>query len=203
MPERPRFATRTYQAPERTVFDDMKDSLRAGVKTVSAPQLFPTPAPLAARVVQEAGIQPGHTVLEPSAGTGALLEAIRVAGGTPTGVEISQGLCQILRQRFEDIREADFLQCNGDLGTFDRVVMNPPFADGQDVQHVTHALHMVKPGGRLVAVMSAGVTFRQDRRTSDFRALVERHGGSIEALPDDSFAQSGTGVRTVLVTIDL
>jgi hypothetical protein len=41
----------------------------AGVRVVSAPQLFPTPAALARRVVDLADIQPGMTVLEPSAGT--------------------------------------------------------------------------------------------------------------------------------------
>ena len=49
-------------------FDAMKETLRAGVQVVSAPQLFPTPAALAARMVEEADLQPGQDVLEPSAG---------------------------------------------------------------------------------------------------------------------------------------
>ena len=48
------------------------------------------------------------------------------------------------------------------VGRFDRVVMNPPFCRGRDLDHVRHALRFVAPGGRLVAIMSAGVAFRED-----------------------------------------
>lgn len=48
----------------------MRDTLRTGVQIVTAPQLFPTPAALAARMVLPAEILPGREVLEPSAGTG-------------------------------------------------------------------------------------------------------------------------------------
>ena len=47
-------------------------------KAVSAWQLFPTPPEIAAQMVTLAGIEPGHRVLEPSAGTGRLLDAIHV-----------------------------------------------------------------------------------------------------------------------------
>ena len=41
--------------------------------------------------------------------------------------------------------------------------MNPPFDRLQDVRHVTHAFSLLAPGGRLVAVMAEGVTYREDR----------------------------------------
>ena len=49
--------------------------------------------------------------------------------------------------------------------------------------------------------MSAGVSFREDKLTAGLRELVTMRGGSIEPLPDDAFRQSGTLVRTVLVTL--
>jgi hypothetical protein len=63
-------------------------------------------------------------------------------------------------------------------------------------------LRFLKPDGRLVAIMSAGVSFRQDKRTTAFRKLVEERGGMIEPLPEDSFKESGTSVNTVLVVVD-
>jgi 16S rRNA G1207 methylase RsmC len=86
--------------------------------------------------------------------------------------------------------------------SYDRIVANPPFADGQDIAHVTHALAFLRPGGRLVAIMSSGFTFRQDRAALAFRDLVEERGGTVEELSADAFKVSGTGVRAVLVTID-
>jgi hypothetical protein len=57
----------------------MRQTLAIGVTVVSAPQLFPTPPELARQVVELADIAPGMTLLEPSAGTGALLKAVREA----------------------------------------------------------------------------------------------------------------------------
>jgi hypothetical protein len=50
-------------------------------------------------------------------------------------------------------------------------------------------------------VMSASVTFRDNKLTQDFRDLVRERGGDIEALPEGAFKDSGTMVRTVIVTI--
>jgi hypothetical protein len=99
------------------------------------------------------------------------------------------------------VRTADFLECGEELGKFDRVVMNPPFADQADIAHVTHALTFLKEGGKLVAIMSAGMSFRTDRKATAFRATIERMGGTIETLPPDSFKVSGTGVNTVMVQV--
>ena len=52
-----------------------------------------------------------------------------------------------------------------------------------------------------VAVMSAGVEFRQDARTSSFRSLIERMGGRFSDLPAASFAEAGTMVNTCTLTV--
>ena len=44
--------------------------MASAVVVAVAPQLFPTPRDLAARMVEEANIQPWDLALEPSAGTG-------------------------------------------------------------------------------------------------------------------------------------
>ena len=84
---------------------------------------------------------------------------------------------------------------------YDRVLMNPPFGRQADIRHVTHALGFVKPGGMVVAVMSAGTEFRQDKTATAFREMVEARGGRLERLPDDAFAGAGISVRTVLAVI--
>jgi len=196
----------TPKAPNE--FEQMRESLRAGVHVVSAPQLFPTPPELAARMVEAAGIRSGMRILEPSAGTGRLLDALRNAGAMHTciirAVEVNRGMADNLTQRYPGVIVdcKDFLAFGTQCAPFDAIVMNPPFADGADVAHVTHAAGLLAPGGRLVAIMSAGVTFRDDRKTREFRALVDRMGGSIEALPAGTFDNSGTGVQTVLVVLD-
>lgn len=193
--------------PEAAEFKAMKDQLKnGGVKVVSAPQLFPTPATLAQRMADLAEIKPGDRILEPSAGTGRLLGAMggRMFGRNPqrgliVAVEINRALSDALEVQFPftDVRCADFLQCE-DLGKFDVVIMNPPFENAADIKHITHALDMLKPGGRLVAICANG-----PRQNEKLRPMVESIGGSWEVLPAGTFEESGTGVNTVLLRLRL
>lgn len=183
------------EAPKPDKFRAMKETLRAGVKVVSAPQLFPTPPELARRVVELADIRPGHAVLEPSAGTGALLAAMPNIrpGGTVHAVEINRTLADGLREIVDEVHCADFLELNGQLGMFDRIVMNPPFADGADIRHIEHALEMLQPGGKLVAICANGP--RQ-------RAKLMERASEWYDLPAGSFQSAGTGVNTALVLFE-
>ena len=179
----------------------MGKAVAAGVQVVVAPQLFPTPPELADRMVALADIRPGQQVLEPSAGTGRIIDAIRrnAHGYTITAVELNCNMAHRLRtvDCVDDTRQADFLECNGDLGTFDRIVMNPPFANADDIKHIMHALKMLKPGGRLVAICANG-----PRQNDKLRPIVEARGGIWEELPSDTFIGAGTDVRTVLLMLD-
>lgn len=164
---------------------------------------FETPPAVVEWVISEARLSLGVSVLEPSAGRGALaIPAAKITRKVQC-VEIQPANVAHLRSvGYPPVMEADFFDLTpASLGMFERVVMNPPFDSGRDVDHVTHALKFVKPGGRLVSVMSAGVEFRDDAKTIAFRALVERYGGQFRDLPPGSFKASGTNVNTCIVTI--
>lgn len=184
--------------PQAEAFEALRAQAKTGVQVVSAPQLFPTPAPLARRMVELAGIKEGDDVLEPEFGTQALLRAIRnhAPACNVVGVEINRKLA--LEQPLvlaNTYRCADFLECE-DLGTFDCVVMNPPFANAADIAHILKARSLLKPSGRLVAICAAG-----PRQAEALRPLVEACGGLWEPLPPDTFTEQGTQVRTVLLTL--
>lgn len=158
---------------------------------------FPTPPELARYVVERAGIQPGMKILEPSAGIGNLAEEIIQHTNRLHCVELLEENAKILRGKGFKTAQGDFLSINL-KATYDRVIMNPPFERQADIDHVTHAWEVLKPGGRLISIMSVGVTFRENSKSRGFRGFVEEHG-SIEALPEAAFKQSGTMVRTCLV----
>jgi predicted RNA methylase len=176
-------------------------------KTKQELDQFFTPAALAKRVVEMADVA-GKRVLEPSAGDGALVQAA-VGGGASDvlAVEVdAQHLAKLheLARARPRVRpqHMDFLEMGStQTGLFDRVVMNPPFSRQRDIKHVLHALAFLEPGGKLVAIMSAGVKFRQDRLAKAFRGIVSDSKGVITDLPQDSFKESGTGVNTVLVVM--
>jgi len=167
------------------------------LKFAKIPGYFPTPGPLVARMIREADLLPGSRVLEPSAGSGAIAEALREAGHSVECVERHGTLCDILAAKGLSVIRGDFLEI-GTAGTFDAVLMNPPFENGQDLAHVRKAWEAVRAGGSLVAIMGAGVNFRCDRKYADFRAWVEEIGGTFDEIPAGAFKESGTGVASVL-----
>lgn len=166
---------------------------------------FPTPQDVVDRIMcQHLWVKDGMTVLEPNAGTGSLAIPMVKAGAAVTCVEIQPHLAKGLEemQLFRSVVCADFLrQVPEILGTFDRIVMNPPFDKGLDVDHVSHAVRFLKSGGQLVAIMSAGAEFREDKRTLRFRTMVERMKGEFYDLPQGSFKESGTNVNTCILVL--
>jgi phospholipid N-methyltransferase len=192
-PERPSCQTEPDGQAEK--FEALAEQLREGVKVVSAPNLFPTPPEIARRVVELADIQPGQRVLEPSAGTGALLDALPHGGNAIVAVEINGQLVEALQRRFRgvNVHHADFLTLNGELGEFDRIVMNPPFDHGSDIDHIRHAYAKLKPGGRLVAICANG-----PRQQEELGEICSRW---ID-LPPGSFKGQGTAVNAAIVVLE-
>jgi predicted RNA methylase len=167
-----------------------------------AASFFPTPEGLADELVRRARIEPGQSVLEPSAGRGALALAVRRA--CPEAhlacVEALPDNANALRALGLPVFEGDFLAAPF-APAFNRVVMNPPFEGRADIAHVRRAFDLLLPGGLLVAVMSSGVAHRQDALAAAFRAEVAANAGEIIENAEGAFLESGTAVRTVTVTM--
>lgn len=204
--EKLREAVRRFDAlsAERTKVDPVKELERAlvGNKNVGI-DFFPTPKATAERMVEEADIEAGMRVLEPSAGNGNIAEAIRAAGVDPDVIEVSTTLREILEARKFKLVGSDFMEVKE--GGYDRIVMNPPFGGGADADHVQHAYSLLKPGGRLVAIMSEGTFIRSDKKAEGFRAWLDGKGSS-EKLSDGTFLDktlpNTTGVSARIVTIE-
>ena len=165
-------------------------------------QFFETPDDLAKRMVSLSGIGEGEIALEPSAGQGRIVRHLMARGAMVDAVEIDPENCKALRA-IPDIRcvcEQDFLEyAKVDAAQYDAVVMNPPFANNQDIKHIHAAWQFVRPGRRLIAICSEGPFFRQDGTAKEFRAWLEEIGADAVKLPDDTFRESGTGVATRII----
>lgn len=118
-----------------------------------AHQFYPTPERLARIAVDMADIGPDDTCLEPSAGMGGLADLMKQAAEWMHCVEVSPMHCKVLVAKGHSVTQTDFLAWPGQ--PHDRIVMNPPFSEGRWQAHTQHAATMVKPGGRLVAILPA------------------------------------------------
>jgi len=158
-------------------------------------QFYPTPHNVALRLLELAKIGPNMTVLEPSAGQGAISDLL----SNPDVIELNPENRKVLESKGYKILADDFLSFTG---SYDRIIANPPFSKQQDIIHATHMIECLSDVGRLVTVMSTGVLFRTNKRTTDFKALLDSTGEySFEKLPSDAFASSGVGVNTCILTL--
>ncbi len=187
---------------------DAADAIENIIMTgeVTVPQdfgYFPTPPTVVGKLLELAQIGVGMLALEPSAGRGAIAEALIVEGVDVDCIELLPENAKHLigAKVYQSVFVGDFFSVEP-VQKYDRVVMNPPFDKKRsDIHHVMHALKFLKPRGLLVAVMPTGVIFREDALSRDFRGIVSAHGGHIVNLPDASFKASGTMVSTCIAVI--
>ncbi|WP_297322892.1 DUF4942 domain-containing protein [uncultured Bartonella sp.] len=208
------------QKQEKDPFADKKTALARNFG------FYPTPQNVVDEVLAKVKLYRGHdapdlAILEPSAGTGNLArplasttefrEAVANVGWQSYTakpkvdcIEVQPDLAEKLKAEgiYNRVIASDFLALKPDqTNLYDRVVMNPPFDRERDIDHVMHALSFLKPGGQLVAVMSAGTEFRQTRKASAFRGLMQKWKAEWTDLPVGSFSETGTNVNTLILSV--
>ena len=159
-------------------------------------QAFFTPPELAKRVVELADVE-GCTVLEPSAGHGALIDQMLTYDGVEIeAIELNPEFVEHLYEKYGErigLRDGDFLQLMSPESYYDRIIMNPPFTKLQWLKHIEHAYKFLKPGGKLVAITPNSLT---NKKFQDF-ALDKKW--EFEKIAGNTFED--TAIETNIVTI--
>ena len=165
---------------------------------------FPTPEPLGYKMMEWANMGEGDTVMEPSAGHGAIAR-YAPKGNQMVAIEPSQSLFAKLQLKAGGLgrKFVNTIFENYDLkNKHDVVVMNPPFgtAGATAIAHLGKAFKHLEEGGRVVALIPRGSTDKkfdkwiEGEKTAVLRAEVE--------LPDIVFEQAGTKVVCRVVVVD-
>ncbi len=166
-------------------------------RAVVAYQLFQTPPQIAAQLAQMLNLAPGARVLEPSAGLGRLLDAVKAyEPGEVVAVENAPQCAAELFKQDRDrvtIKQRDFLTLTPeDIETFDAVIMNPPFHLRADIRHIFHARSFLKPGGTLAALC-----MNTRHREEQLKPIA----ATWQELPDKAFKAEGTNISACILTI--
>ena len=165
---------------------------------------FPTPEPLGYKMMEWANMGEGDTVMEPSAGHGAIAR-YAPKGNQMVAIEPSQSLFAKLQLKAGSLgrKFVNTIFENYDISNkHDVVVMNPPFgtAGATAIAHLGKAFKHLEEGGRVVAIIPRGSTDKKfekwinGEKTAVMRAEVE--------LPDIVFKQAGTNVVCRVVVVD-
>lgn len=173
-------------------------------------QFYHSPDGVTDALLAKLNLKDGAHVLEPSAGTGHIVRAVQAQekGVRITAVEIHPDRvnqlrnledrnCQIIARNF--LNEPTF-------PVYDAVVMNPPFYGTHWMDHVRHAWDFVKDGGQLVAVLPVSAAVSETPKHLAFRRWAERVNGGrtwglFTDLPPESFADAGTRINTVILSL--
>jgi hypothetical protein len=177
---------------------------------------FPTPRAVIDILFTMANVndwRPKMRILEPSAGTGAIVGAILAKGaelaeryGWGDEFDWQVDCCEfldlnraVLESKGYHMVGEDFLEYNPGA-IYDAVLMNPPFSLPGDAMswetHIRHAWGLLKPQGDLGAITPSGWPTHQNNRSKSFLDFVCEHG-SAEAIDAGAFKDSGTGVSTM------
>lgn len=169
-------------------------------------QFYRTPDATAKKIVDDFYQLEGLRVLEPSAGDGAFVKPLLARGAKVTAIEVHPDRARKISALSDavDVRTCNFLDMEP-TKDFDAVVMNPPFYGTHWMDHVLHAWEFVKPGGKLVAILPATAEIGDSAKHKKFREWVSKIKGRKEwlfrDLPPETFAESGTRVATVTLTL--
>lgn len=190
---------------DRAVLDYYTNQKLAGRRDSREGQdYYPTPEPLGYMMNQWGQIGEGESVLEPSAGHGAIARYVPKEN-LLTAVEPSQRLFSKLQikaggngRKFEN----DVFENYNVVNKHDVVLMNPPFGVGgrMAVDHVAKAFQHLDEGGRVVAIIPRGSTDKKFEKWYEGQkdAVLTAEIG----LPDITFERAGTSVNCRVVVID-
>lgn len=186
--------------PER-VFSILKEGKRCDLQKDF--QFFETPADIADWLVMLAGgIHETDTVLEPSAGRGALIKAIHRSCPSvtvecyelmPENREFLHTLDNVI------LLDEDFTKDS--VGHYTKIIANPPFSGNQDIDHVRLMYERLEEGGILAAITSQHWKFASENKCVEFREWLEKVHGEVFEISAGEFKESGTSISTMAVVI--
>lgn len=166
-------------------------------------QFFATPEQLADELVYLADLKPHDTILEPSAGQGAIIKAInKVCDVLPDCFELMEVNTIILNQsglKFNLIGD-NFFKHKGK--TYTKIIANPPFAKNQDIDHLKEMYECLSRGGRLVCITSESWVNGSQKKQVEFRKWLDKVEADIIKVERGSFKESGTSIGGKIIIIN-
>lgn len=123
---------------------------------VKSHQFYPSKGEIGELAAELLGATEADECLEPSAGNADLA---RHLPGNTLCIEISKLRSEILKAKGYRTENADFIQWAKQNAGYraDKILMNPPFANGRAKLHVETALELLTGHGRLVAIVPASM----------------------------------------------
>lgn len=170
------------------------------MKSIFEEEFYPTPKEVIDRMMMGVNVS-GKVVLEPSAGTGNIVDWLKEAGAREVlACEINYDLQRIVSQKCDLICD-DFLKLTSEeISHIDMIVMNPPFSNA--AQHILHAFEIAPAGCEIIAICNSQTienTYSMERKR--LKEIIEFNGGTEDLEQCFKNAARPTDVWVTLVKL--
>lgn len=171
-------------------------------------QYFPTPSEVASLMVSQIPLRVLHSknVLEPSAGRGALVDALSRGFPDWTGKADCCETNTVNRWHLNkhskcNLVGEDFLDYSPSV-RYDVILANPPFWKNSDIAHIRHMFELLADGGILVTLSSPHWINSKNKKEVEFKSWLDSVGAEYRQLENGCFDSAGTSVAPILIVIE-
>ena len=177
-------------------------------------EFYPTPKNIIDKMLCGLDFSMIKSILEPSAGTGNIVEALKQKEGSQTRyytkvsfdidcIEVDQNLQHVLKEKNFRVVYKDFLTYDT-MKEYDLIVMNPPFSNG--CKHLLKALEMQKRNAGAVVCLLNAETLKNPctNERLDLQRKLTEYNAKVEFI-QDAFqdAERKTAVEIALIKVQL
>lgn len=173
------------------------------------PGFYPTPRHLIDVMLSNVTITTGTRILEPSAGAGHIVDAVMEMAQSRNlqlvvdCIEPNYQLQNILRSKgYNLVANTIENYAESKPSLYDVVLMNPPFENYQDIEHIVLATSMLLPGGCLVAICSRGSINNSTSKPKKFQEWLEDIGAYVTDIKSGEFREFGTMVASSMIVVN-
>lgn len=176
-------------------------------------QAYFTPLEVSRKMQQSAHICDKDIVLDPSAGTGNLVNGLNVPKENIFLVEPNAEFCEFLRKSgYVNVIQSTFEEALAKKvlpNNISKILMNPPFSKQSDLKHILLAYGLLNKGGTLVSIIGKNSLLERDinnQKSPTLENFISTCRSSkshqIINLEPASFEESGTICDTCMIILE-
>ena len=165
---------------------------------------FPTPQECAIQMARRLDLRPGLVVLDPSGGSGSLLDACcsLCPEARYETAERAPELRAILESKGYRVLANDMYSLRAEGRQWDRIIANPDFTGAEDFRQTVEAVeHLLKPGGRYVGLVCALSLHRNDDLAGEFKRWLQQRDATVVRLGRDVFRRASRAANVPVARI--
>jgi 16S rRNA G966 N2-methylase RsmD len=165
------------------------------------PTFYPTPDAVIDKMIEHCTIE-GKVILEPSAGSGRIVERAQQEGAKEVlACENDNDLRKILQTKCRILAEDFFTVTSDQVSHVDLILMNPPFNNAD--AHITHAFNIAPPGCKVIALCNSQTLKNAYSKTrKELETIVGTYGNEIDLGDCFSDADRKTEVNVSMLILD-